>query len=71
MGRAPTEQDLYARRSELEGREADLNRDIFHARMTGEGMRELRAQQADVVLELAAIESELLDRQERKKAGRR
>jgi hypothetical protein len=50
---------LHARRAELECAEADLGRDIFHARMTGEGMRALRAKQADVVLELTAIETEL------------
>lgn len=53
---------LHARRAELECAEADIARDIFHARMTGEGMRDLRAKQADVVLELTAIETELDER---------
>jgi hypothetical protein len=53
---------LLSRRAELELLEADLARDLFHARMTGEGMRDLRARQADVVIELLAIESVLSER---------
>ena len=60
-------EELIARRAELEGIEADLNRDIFHARLIGQGMRQLRARQADVVLELTAIETEI----EERKGGKR
>jgi hypothetical protein len=56
---------LLARRAELELTEADIARDLFHARMTGEGMRDLRARQHDVVLELLAIETVLEERGER------
>lgn len=56
---------LLARRAELEALEFDLHRDIQHARPRGEGLRQLRAQQADMALELTAIETEIDERRER------
>jgi hypothetical protein len=53
---------LLSRRNELEAMEIDVNRDIAHGRMAGGSLRELRARQADVVLELTAIETELDER---------